>query len=130
MSENIKGKGSVGVAIAFYALRGMVSIPLEPCNYNLIFDDGKEIYRIKVISCSYKTKYGIFSASVRTSGGNQPNNEVKKFDSITCDFVFIVTADLEMYEIPSKEITAGRQISLKVYEDYKVSFIQSELAQW
>ena len=122
MNEKIKGKGAVGIAIAFYSLRGMVSIPLEPCDYNLLFDDGSRILRIKVISCSYKTKYGVFSATIRTSGGNQPNSCVKKFDSNSCHYVFIVTSDLDMYEIPSLDITSGRQISLNIYQDYKVSF--------
>lgn len=125
MKEKIKGKGSVGIAIAYYALNGNVSIPLEPCEYNLIFDDGKDLYRIKVISCSYQTKYGVFSANIRSSGGNQPNISVKLFDEKSCDIVFIVTTDLDMYAIPSNEITSKRQISLNVYNEFKVSFIPS-----
>jgi hypothetical protein len=125
MNEKIKGKGSVGLAIAYYALNGIVSIPLEPCEYNLLFDNGEKISRIKVISCSYKTKYGVYSASIKTCGGNQPNTSVKIFDDKSCDFVFVVTSNLEMYEIPSKEITSKRQISLNVYDDYKVNFIPS-----
>jgi PD-(D/E)XK endonuclease len=125
MNEIIKGKGSVGVAICYFSLRGMISIPLEPCDYNLIFDDGVDLYKIKVISCSFKTKYGIYSASIRTSGGNQPNTSVKKFDANSCDIVFVVTSELEMYSIPSSEITSKRQISLNVYDTYKVNFIPS-----
>lgn len=119
----IKGKGSVGIAISYYALRGMVSIPLEPCDYNLIFDDGSDLYKIKVISCSYKTKYGIFSASIRTSGGNQPNTQIKKFDPKSCDWVFIVTSDYDFYEIPSDRIDSSRQISLNKYQEFKVKLI-------
>lgn len=118
--NDIKGKGSVGIAISYYALKGMVSIPLEPCDYNLIFDDGELLYRVKVISCSYKTKYGVFSASVKTSGGNQPNSSIKKFDDKSCDFVFIVTSELGMYQIPSEEIKSKHQISLNCYSQYKV----------
>ena len=120
MNEKIRGKGSVGIAISYYALRGRVSIPLEPCEYNLIFDDGESLKKIKVISCAYKTKYGVYSASIRTSGGNQPNSKVKKFDSNTCDLVFIVTSDLDMYEIKSCEITSTRQISLNLLAHCKV----------
>lgn len=122
MNEKIKGKGSVGLAIAYYSLLGMVSIPLEPGEYNLIYDDGEKLNRIKVISCSYKTKYGVFAATIRTSGGNQPKTMVKKFDSKTCDFVFIVTSDLTFYEIPSDKITSSRQISMNVYNQYRRSF--------
>lgn len=127
MKERIKGKGAVGIAISYFSLRGMVSIPLEPCEYNLVFDDPDDAFgnllKIKVISCSYQTKYGVFSASVRTSGGNQPNSQVKEFDSSTCDYVFIVTSEIDMYLIPSNEICAKRQISLNTYAKYKVNLI-------
>jgi hypothetical protein len=123
MSESIKGKGSVGIAISYYSLKGMVSIPLEPCDYNLIFDDQTQLYKIKVISCSYKTRYGIYSASIRISGGNQPNSQVKKFDKDSCDFVFIVTSCLDMYEIPALSIESSRQISLNKYQEFRVSLI-------
>lgn len=125
MNEIIKGKGSVGIAISFYALRGMVSIPMEPYDYNLIFDDGSNLKRVKVISCSYKTKYGVFSASIKTSGGNQPNTNVKKFDPNSCDLVFVVTSDLDVYEIPSSEILSTRQISLNKYNNYRMNLIPS-----
>lgn len=122
---DIKGKGSVGVAISYYSLRGMVSIPLEPLHdYNLIFDDGFGLLcRIKVISCSYKTKYGVYSASIRTSGGNQPNSQIKKFDPKSCEFVFVVTSDLDLYQIPSEEIESTRQISLNKYSKYIVNLL-------
>lgn len=123
MKNAIKGKGAVGVAISYYALRGIISIPLEPCSYNLLFDDGEEILRIKVISCSYKTKYGVYSAAIRTSGGNQPNTCVKKFDEKSCDIVCIVTELLDIYCIPSDMITSFRQISLDKYIGYKVKII-------
>ena len=123
MKDKIKGKGAVGIAIAYFSLQGMVSIPLEPCDYNLIFDENGDLLRIKVISCSYKTKYDVFCASIRTSGGNQPNSKIKEFDPNTCDCVFIVTSDLDMYLIPSSEIQSKRQISLSVYDAYKVHFI-------
>lgn len=126
MSNKIKGKGSVGIAISYYSLRGTISIPLEPLHdYNLIFDNGKSLSRINVISCSYKTKYGIFSASIRTSGGNQPNSQVKKFNPNSCEFVFIVTSELDLYEIPSSEIESTRQISLNKYAAFKVNLIPS-----
>jgi hypothetical protein len=120
MVRNINGKGAVGVAIGFYALNGMVSLPLEPCNYNLIFDDGEHLKRIKVISCSYKTPHGVYSASIRMMGGNMPHQTIKKFDESSCDVVFIVTDELDMYAIPSCEIKSVRQISLNVYGKYKV----------
>lgn len=118
----IKGKGAVGIAIGHFSLRGMVSIPLEPCDYNIIFDDGFSLQRVKVISCTYKNPSGVYSASIKTMGGNMPNMTSKKFDSLTCDLVFIVTDSLEMYSIPSKEIKSKCQISLNVYNNYKVKF--------
>jgi len=125
MNEFIKGKGSVGIAIAYYSLKGMVSIPLEPCDYNLIFDNGTLLHTVKVISCSYKTKYGVYSASIKTSGGNQPTTQAKVFNPNSCSIVFIVTSDMDLYEIPSNAIQSTRQISLCKYHEYKVSLIPS-----
>jgi len=123
MTKEIRGKGAVGIAISYYALRGMVSIPLSPCEYNLIFDDQKGLFRIKVVSCSYKTKYGVYSANIRSSGGNQPNTSIKKFDPASCDFIFVVTEQMDVYEIPSSDIHSARQISLNSYAPYKRSII-------
>lgn len=119
--DKIKGKGAVGIAIAYFSLRGMVSIPLEPCEYNLLFDDGIKINRVKVVSTSYKTSYGIYSASIRTMGGNMPKTEVKPFDQSSCEFIFIATNELDIYNIPSCEIKSTRQISLKTYNRFKVT---------
>lgn len=119
----IKGKGAVGIAIAYFSLRGLVSIPLEPHEYNLIFDDNIKLQRVKVISCSYKTPYGVYAASIRNMGGNMPKQTCKSFDQNSCELVFIVTDELDMYCIPSIEITSKRQISLNVYDEYKVKLI-------
>ena len=116
----IKGKGAVGIAISFFSLRGMVSLPLEPCEYNLLYDDGLKIHKVKVISCSFKSPYGVYMASIRTMGGNMPHLTTKTFDIESCDFVFIVTDALDMFNIPSHAITAKRQISLNVYAVYRV----------
>jgi hypothetical protein len=120
MKDKIKGKGAVGLAIAYFSLRGMVSLPLEPCEYNLLFDDGKKINRVKVISCSYKTPYGIYSASIRTMGGNMEKGTVKSFDQSSCEIVFVATDELDLYSIPSLEIASSRQISLNTYGNFKV----------
>jgi len=125
MNEKIKGIGAVGIAISYYALRGMVSIPLTPCDYNLIFDFGGLLYKVKVISCSFKTKYGVFAANIRSSGGNQPNSSIKKFDQSSCDLVFILTSEMDMYEIPSDKIESGHQISLNAYSEFKCNIIPS-----
>lgn len=119
--NNIKGKGSVGIAIAFFSLKGMVSIPLEPCDYNLIFDDGISINRVKVISCSYKTSYGVYTANIRSMTATATKT-TKMFDKNSCEYVFIVTDELQIYNIPAIDINSGRQISLNVYEQYKVNF--------
>jgi hypothetical protein len=124
MNEQIKGKGAVGAAIAYYSLHGMVSIPLSPCDYNLVFEDetGK-LNKIKVVSCSYKNKQGVFAVNIRSSGGNQPSTKIKTFDSKSCDFVFVLTSDLQMFSIPSDQIQSKRQICVSMYGDFKVEFI-------
>ena len=118
---NIKGKGSVGIAVAFFSLNGLVSIPLEAHEYNILYDDGKDIYKIKVISTSYKSPYGVYTVNIRSMGGNMPHMKVKIFDPKSCDYVFVVTDELDMYNIPSEKIESTRSISLKVYEKFKVN---------
>lgn len=120
MKEQIKGKGAVGIAIAYASLRGMVNLPLEPCDYNLIFDDGINLFRVKVVSCSYKNPSGIYCASIRTMGGNMPKQTSKPFDKGVCDVVFVVTDMLDLFWIPSSKIESTKQISLSVYSTYEV----------
>jgi hypothetical protein len=124
MNEEIKGKGAVGVAIGYYSLKGMVSLPLSPCDYNLVFEDeyGK-LCKIKVVSCSYRNPQGVFSVNIRSSGGNQPSTKVKTFDPNSCDFVFVLTSDYQMFSIPSQEIQSTRQICMSVYEEFRVYII-------
>jgi hypothetical protein len=122
IKDMIKGKGAVGLAIAFFSLRGMVSLPIVPCDYNLIYEADGKLHRIKVISCSYKSPYGVYNASIRNMGGNMPHQKVKEFDPESCEYVFIVNDELEMYNIPSSEINSKRQISLNTYAKYKVNF--------
>ena len=128
MKEKIKGKGSVGIAIAYFSLKGMISIPLEPCEYNLIFDDGRKLHRIKVISCSCVNPQGNYTATIRTMGGNRPNQTLKQFDKDSCDIVFVVTNNLDIYSIPSFEINSKRAITLNMYNQFKVVLLEKELS--
>jgi hypothetical protein len=123
MNEDIRGKGAVGIAIAYYSLNGMVSLPLSPCDYNLVFDDSIGLRKIKVISSSYKKPSGSFAANIRSSGGNQSSTQVKKFDKDSCDYVFVLTSDFDMYSIPSQEIHSEREITLSQYTKFKVNII-------
>ena len=120
MKEMIKGKGAVGMAISYFSLLGMVSLPLEPCDYNLIIDIEGKLFRIKVISCSYKSPYGVYTVSIKSMGGNMRKMTTKKFDNKSCEYVFIVTDELDLYNIPSSCINSKTQLSLNVYDKYKV----------
>jgi hypothetical protein len=122
MKNLIKGKCAVGSAISFFSLRGMVSVPLEGSSYNLIYDDGISLLKIKVVSCSYKNANGVYTANIRSMGGNMPKMTTKLFEPDSCDYVFVLTENLEMYNIPSEEIKSARSISLNVYAQYRVNF--------
>lgn len=119
---DIKGKGAVGIAIAFFSLRGMVSIPLNPCEYNFIFDDNISLKKVKVISCSYKDPYGSYQASIRNMSSSATKQTLKKFNPRECDLVFFVTDSLEMYNIPSHEINSTTKLTLNTYPTFKVNF--------
>lgn len=45
------------------------------------------------------------------------SNTIRRFDNTTCDIVFIVTKDNEMYQIPSSEIHATCSFTLN--EDFE-----------
>jgi len=122
MKEEIKGKGAVGIAIAYFSLRGMVSIPLAPCDYNLVFDDQGKLNKINVISCSYKSPYGIYCVAIRSMTATATKKTLKEFDKNSCDILFVVTDSLDMYAIPSECIESKRQLSLCKYSQYKVNF--------
>lgn len=113
---NTKQQGDIGVAKAIYiytALGYTVSIPnTDNSKYDLVVEKDK-LYRVQVKTTGYKTKYGIYQAMLRTSGGNQSwSGEYSRIESSKVDLVFILTEEGTCYEFPSESLQGSTTVNL------------------
>ena len=123
--RNPKKQGDVGlgVAIAYFAKQGYtICIPLtDSQRYDLIVDIDGDLKRVQVKTTKSISKYGIYRCALRTCGGNKSSYSYKLFDKNSCDILFILCENNEMFLIPCDEIQVRTFISLgKEYERYKI----------
>lgn len=123
---NYKKQGDIGMsyAIAYYSKLGWtVSIPItDSQDYDIVVDDGVNIFKVQVKTTTQRAKNGIFRVSLRTNGGNKSRLCNKLFDSNKCDLLFIMTNCGDLFSIPRNEIYSTTQINLTdKYLSYKVS---------
>ena len=123
---NTRKQGDIGVAqaIFWYTKNGyQVSKPLtDSTRYDLIVDKHGKLFRVEVKTTFYKSKYGIYVATLRTSGGNQSWNKIsKKISKDDADLLFVSVCGIECYEIPTDIINEFSTINLgKEYIKYKL----------
>lgn len=123
---NTKQQGDIGVAKAIYiytALGYTISIPnTDNAKYDLIVEKDR-LYRVQVKTTTFKTKYGIYQAMLKTSGGNQSwSGEYSRISSSNVDLVFIVTEEGVCYEFPVEKIDGSSTINLGKDKDiFKVA---------
>ena len=118
-NKNI-GNSSLGVAIAYFSCNGYtVSIPLNDTqDYDLIVEKQGELYRVQVKGTSFKTKYGIYQVSLKSSGGTK-GKIYKTVCSTDVELLFVVTKDLDKYLIPVCDIHNMCTLNLgKEYNKY------------
>jgi hypothetical protein len=125
--KNSKKQGDVGlgIAIAYFTTQGYtVSIPLTDSQaYDLLVDDGV-IRRVQVKTTTQKNEYGSYLVEMRTLGGNQSFNYVKKFDPTAVDWIFIVTAEGQKYLIPVEGFTGRSSITVgKQYKEFEIGLV-------
>ena len=124
---NTKQQGDIGVAKAIYiytVLGYTVSIPnTDNAKYDLIVEKNGKLNRVQVKTTSFKTKYGIYQAMLKTSGGNQSwNGEVGKIYKENVDLVFILSEDGIAYEFPSEILDGSSTVNLgKDKEQFRVA---------
>lgn len=107
--KNSKKQGDMGlgVAISYFTSVGYtVGIPLtDSQDYDLIIDDGNRLSRVQVKTCSYKRKS--YEVNLSVKGGNRTSiGKIKTFDTANCDYLFVVTDNLEKYFIPCTKLVA------------------------
>ena len=115
-----KGNSGLGLAIGYYATHGyVVSIPLNDTqDYDLIVEKQSKLYRVQVKGTSFKTKYGIYQVSLKSSGGTK-GKIYKTVCSTDVELLFVVTKDLDKYLIPVCDIHNMCTLNLgKEYNKY------------
>jgi hypothetical protein len=125
MKSKVQGNLGLVKAIEYFGTKGWtVSIPLNDSQpYDLIVDDGNELYRVSVRTSFVleKGKADRWSLGVCTKGGNQSFHTVYPFDNKKVDILFALTGDGTRWVIPSSEISAkfGMVLGPK-WEQFKI----------
>ena len=116
------GNASLGTAIGYFTNIGCtVSIPLNDTqDYDLLVDFDGDIKKVQVKGTSFKTNYGIYQVSLKSSGGTK-GKIYKTIKDTNVDLVFIATVNGDMYLIPKQEIKNSSTLNLsEVYKDYQL----------
>ena len=116
------GNASLGTAIGFFTNAGYtVSIPLNDTqDYDLLVDFDGIIKKVQVKGTSFKTNYGIYQVSLKSSGGTK-GKIYKTIKNTDIDLVFIATDTGTMYLIPKSIIKNTSSLNLnEVYKDYRL----------
>ena len=119
----IQGNLGLGKAIEYFTSQGIpVSIPLNDTQkYDIIVDFNGKLQRISIKTSRYKKSENSYEVMLKNTGGSSGNNKIRLFNNQDCDYIFIYTANEELYLIPSKEIQATNSICVgNKYNEYKV----------
>jgi hypothetical protein len=111
-----KDQGNIGLSKAIYELQILgyrISIPFtENQNYDLIVDKNDILYRVQVRTTKQKSPYGIFKVGLRTLGGNQSFNTIKKRKKGDYDLLYVLTDNNISYLIPDNDFDCENNLSL------------------
>lgn len=118
-----QGNIGLGQAIAYYTLNGYpIMIPLNDTQkYDLVVDKDNKLYRVSIKTTQFKERSGNYAVQLKNSGGGSKGSKIRNFDNTSCDILFVYTKSGDIYEIPSKDITAKSVITLSsnIYGKYK-----------
>ena len=108
-----KGRAGLSYAINYFGSNGYtVSIPLNDTqDYDLIVDDGKKLYKVQVKATGERTESNKFKCTLKTISGTSRKtiNTVKESNA---DLLFCLTAEMQMFLIPVKDINSNSSITL------------------
>lgn len=111
-----------GIAISWFIKNGYtVSLPISRhLDYDIIVDKEK-IQRIRIITTSYKNPQGRFVANLKITAAHFYGTlKVKKFNPLSCDFLFILCEEEIAYLIPSNEINTTTKVTLYNFEEFRI----------
>lgn len=122
-----QGNVGLGQAIGYYTSIGVpVLLPLNDTQkYDIAIDVDDKLYRVSIKTTQGKTKSGkYYVVQLGNTGGSSGKSVIRKFNNTSCDILFVLTSDGNMYEIPSLMIDKGRSIVLnEKWDKYKVKII-------
>ncbi|MCL2354631.1 MAG: group I intron-associated PD-(D/E)XK endonuclease [Oscillospiraceae bacterium] len=122
MTNKDKGNSGLGMAIAYFSTNGYtVSIPLNDTqDYDLVVEKDKRLNTVQVKSTSFKTKYGIYQVSLKSSGGTSGKIYKTVIDT-NVDLLFVLTKDSDTYLMPIKELKNTSTLNLNEnYEKWRI----------
>ena len=123
MYQSIQGNIGLGKAINYFTSHNYtVALPLNDTQkYDLIVDINNKLQRVSVKTSRYSNEYGSYEVMLKNAGGTSKGSKIRLFDNTSCDYVFIYTANNDLYLIPSNKIDAKNSIKVgKKYIEYKV----------
>jgi hypothetical protein len=118
-----KADCALGQAIAFFTSRGYtVSIPLaDNKSYDLVVEDEQGLQKVQVKGTSQKSTTGYFQVGLRTCFVSGKVAKAVKHDSLSFDYLFVVTDEGGFYLFPVDEIDTENTLTLSARHDkYKV----------
>ena len=119
----IQGNLGLGKAIEYFTSQNIpVAIPLNDTQkYDIVADFDGKLQKISIKTSRYQPRENVFEVMLKNTGGSSGNNKIRLFDNNNCDYIFIYTANEDLYLIPSKEIAATNSICVgNKYIEYKV----------
>jgi hypothetical protein len=125
MNTKQKGDLAVGRAIAHYLEHGQeVMIPIgDKRPYDLVIERGDVLQKVQCKFTAAKTPCGVFTASLRVTGGNQSFHTAKSYEEGDFDLLFVCTSDGELYEFPAEAVKGNKcSVNLgKRYDHYRLN---------
>lgn len=124
MYKALQGNLGLGKAIEYFTSIGIsVALPLNDTQkYDLIIDFNNKLQRVSVKTSTFSENNGkSYVVQLKNTGGSSGKSKIRPFDNTSCDYIFIYTADENLYFIPSNKVDAINSISVGIkWTEYKV----------
>lgn len=126
LSSSRQGDIGVASAIEYFVRKGLiVSIPFaEEADYDLIVDDGVNLYKIQVKTSRFKRNksYQVNIGNYTYIANKPSEGKTKYFSERDVDYLFVLLGNGFKYLIPKDKVESDKKICLgyKKYKEYRV----------
>ena len=122
--KSMQGNIGLGRAIAYFTSVGItVCLPINDTQkFDLVADiDG--LKKVSIKTTAYQRNNDYYTVQLKNTGGSSGKGKIRLFDSKSCEYLFVLCSNNDMYLIPSCEITAKSTLTLTDnFDKYKVYF--------